>query len=688
MKRSIPTHTISGLALLCLASGLAAAEPLQQVKVTTDRSVDTSSAESIVKDVIKPGMSDEQKVIALLEWFERSVYHRPTPNEVRQNQHKVINVYGGVVCGTQGCQMADLCRKAGFEARVVCDANGGHTYFEVNYGGGWHGFDSMDRFWVYTRGEPRQVASFAEIDKDPSLVKDAVKENRVPPGFCFHGDDPMGFVSSHHRTLDYLPTAIAGLGDLSLVPGQRITWYWYNSGKIHPQAKNDMGFAHSCGKGTDLRHPVNASFWEPYFYATPGCHPDQVKRRMYANGEIVFEPDLSGKTPPVGFTELSNLGGPGLVPLDGKPGTALISIHSPYILVGGTLSLQAAAGADLGNVVVAASTDGKTFAPVGGASGAEAMVDLTPALIAGCAYDASVKLTLPDAKAAISGYRLELVFMHNKYVRPFLAVGDNTVAFSAKNPELLAQSPVTVEYAWQEGPNWDSSQVKKATQVVKDAGSSTWKIAVGGEKTPRMKSLTIASGKWDPAAGQKPVTTSKVTLKNLQFVNEKGEVAPTGRLQWPKNDAEAGKIICGAVLATGELKDLPKRIAAARLVVPFTKGSGVAPCKVGAVLLPAPVAAGKPVDVKALIAVKGTAILPKLPEGKGEFNPAELLRLDVTEAVRSVTANPSSFNGFAVRLVPDRAVDDGHSVGCIVSTSEPIVLEVDAFVDAPAPSGK
>ena len=681
----------------CLSHVLAVGEALTEVNVTTDKSVDTTSRETLVRDLCKPGMTDEQKVLALFNWFERTVYHRPTPGDVNQNQHKVINVYGGVVCGTQGCQMADLCRAAGFEARVVCDAGGGHTYFEVKYGDAWHGFDTMDRFYVYTRGEPRQVASFAAIDKDPSLVKDAVKENRACPGMCFHGDDPMGFVSSKHRTLDYQPTAIPGLANLSLVPGERITWYWYNINKIHPNVKNGQGFAHSCAIGTDKQNPVNYPFWAPYFYDTPGCAPEQNKRRMYANGAIVLEPDLSRKALPPAFTELTNLAGPGLVPVEpGKPGIAVINIHSPYVLVSGSLTLVPAAGADLSSVEIATTKDGKTFAPVTGKPDGQGVLDLTPAVVAGFNYDFGVKLTLPDAKAAISACRLELVFMHNKYARPYLVAGENTVKFSAKNPELLAANPVTVEYAWQEGPAWDQNPVKKDVHAVKDAASSEWKINVGGGTFPRMKTLTIAGGAWNPdnikaltiasVAGnpdtaQKPAGTAKtlrIPLKYVQYVSVKGTVAPTGRLQWPKNDADAAGKTAGAVLLTGSFTEIPsKNLAAARLVVPFVKASMMAQCKVGVVLLTTPVEAGKALDVTGLVDIKGTGVLPKLPEDKDRFEPPEVLSIDLTSEVKGIAGDSSKVKGFALRLVPDRAIDDGYAVGCFVAEKEPIYLEVD-----------
>jgi hypothetical protein len=101
---------------------------------------------------------------------------------------------------------------------------------------------------------------------------------------------------------------------------------------------------------------------------------------------------------------------------------------------------------------------------------------------------------------ALFGWFERSVFMHDKYVRAFLAAGDNSVRLGVKNLEALAKSPVTVEYTWQEGPDWDKTQIKEAVQVVKDAASSEWKIKVAGGKIPRMKTLTVAYGAWNPRA--------------------------------------------------------------------------------------------------------------------------------------------------------------------------------------------
>jgi len=46
---------------------------MRNPKVTTNRTVDTSSLDAIVADVIRPGMTDEQKALALLAFFQRTV---------------------------------------------------------------------------------------------------------------------------------------------------------------------------------------------------------------------------------------------------------------------------------------------------------------------------------------------------------------------------------------------------------------------------------------------------------------------------------------------------------------------------------------------------------------------------------------------------------------------------------------
>jgi hypothetical protein len=143
-----------------------------------------------------------------------------------------------------------------------------------------------------------------------------------------------------------------------------------------------------------------------------------------------------------------------------------------------------------------------------------------------------------------------------------------------------------------------------------------------------------------------------------------------------------GKVIAGAVIIAGELRDLPtKGLAAARLVVPVTQGHNKAPGKLGVVFLNSTVTSGQACDVKGLTGVAGTIIIPRQPDDVPEYKPAKLFTIDITRAVKAVAAGEATFNGLALRIVPDRGVDDGYTIRCDVSPTEKIYLEVDAYGD-------
>ena len=173
--------------LLCILAFIASislngllAQEIQSPWVTTDRTVDTSTYESIVKGVIKPEMKDEDKAIALFNFFRQMVYHYQNIPESRIPL-KTINVIGNTLCGSQGTCMVGLLEAAGIKGRVV--SHPGHTFYEAFYDGKWHGFDTMSNFYVFTRGENRNVASFEELEKDPSLITTAVAEGRNAPNW-------------------------------------------------------------------------------------------------------------------------------------------------------------------------------------------------------------------------------------------------------------------------------------------------------------------------------------------------------------------------------------------------------------------------------------------------------------------------------------------------------------------------
>ena len=87
--------------LLLAATGSPGHAAVRGAWVTTNRTVDCSSFESIAKGIIQPGMSDEKKAIAAYNFFRQRVYHYRNLPESREPL-KTVNILGNTLCGSQG----------------------------------------------------------------------------------------------------------------------------------------------------------------------------------------------------------------------------------------------------------------------------------------------------------------------------------------------------------------------------------------------------------------------------------------------------------------------------------------------------------------------------------------------------------------------------------------------------------
>jgi hypothetical protein len=186
-----------------------------------------------------------------------------------------------------------------------------------------------------------------------------------------------------------------------------------------------------------------------------------------------------------------------------------------------------------------------------------------------------------------------------------------------------------------------------------------------------------------PARVVRPTKTAAIDLKPGHFVTRSGDVPAGDFLKWPKNDQE--KVEPMAFLVGGDLKGLPaaKDLAGARLVFPAIRAHQEAPTKVGVVALKAPFEPGQKYDFAGLGDVLGTVVVPKLAKDAADWNPPREFKVDVTRAIRAIAAGDAKFNGFALRVVPDRGVDEGWTVRIHIPKQPKIRLEVDTYGDAP-----
>ncbi len=569
--------------------------------------------------------------------------------------------------------------------------------------------------------------------KDNQFIQSGEHANWRAPAFLSCGDtisDVIGGLKTHHA--GSAEAGWAGINhdtgsystDVNLSPGMSLTntwdpaksrddWFW-------AAAHNAPG--HTCPNYKDTRNdPAYGLILEPYVNARPRA----VTPTASSLSILIFPTThFSSHSPRLTISNTPIT--PSYRRIASRPGSVIVAMESPYIISG--RSNGVADGAEKIEISV---DDGKSFAPVEfeklGAAAKGKMKTL-------------VRITFTQALKSLS---LSIDVQNNPGALPYLSPGRNIVAVSCADPKSLGESKLVVTYAYRLGSRSKSFDqlCDQGKQIAKQADAKwsdtivyaqksfaatdlpgqleidcptpkgAWPvyprmmfirrevIAPGSSPLP-MPSGAIAAlpaspdelqslpnpfliGTETPApVKERAIRTVRIPLKYVQFCDENGQVSDTGLLAWPKAAAENGKVIEGAVEYGGELKDLPplKSIAAARLVVPVVSGHNKAAQKIAVVFLDAPVEKGKACDFKNLDNTAGTAIIPIQPGDAPEYKPTKAVSIDVTGAVKSISRGDSKFNGLAVRVVPDRGIDDGWTVRCRLSTDS-ASLEIDKFAD-------
>lgn len=454
--------------------------PQEDIRVTNDRTVDTRSLESIVRDVVRlsGAESNDEKAIALHTWLHHTIFHCAYPVEKRPQSVgplKVLNVYGWGLCGGQHTVLKALFETAGWKVRYRGWSSPGHTTVEVFYDGRWHYFDVFLKSYFWTK-DRKTIAGQDDIVKDPSIVLDARKEGRVPADhYLCCGDEPAGIVKGCRNSKAHPPAkhengwaSVTGRDRgyapaLSLPPGATLRLEWKGEeGKVAVDGRA----RHSCGTKDFRSDPVLGPVAEHY------------GPRGHSNGTLVYAPDLA-KPAGVALKGVSPRGGK----LVGR-GEAVFSLPLPYAWV------EARVTADFeGGGTLSVSTDGgATWNPVDSPD-VSALVRQK--------YDVRFRASVVKALAA---FRVEAVVQHNRYALPNLLTGDNRIRVEASTRPRDRVTRVT--YAWQEATakpgrsRWDGrgityGETKTDVREVTSAPAA-YTIKVGGNTPPKMLHLEIA----------------------------------------------------------------------------------------------------------------------------------------------------------------------------------------------------
>jgi hypothetical protein len=497
------TRLWATIALFLLFAGPVCAE-VRDPWVTTDRTVDCSSYESIARDLFKPNMTDEEKAIALFHFFRQRVYHYLNLPESREPL-KTVNVMGNTLCGSQATCMKGLLEGcAGLKTRAV--SHPGHTFYEVYYGDKWHGFDTMTNFYVFTRGDKRSVASFEELNKDPSLIKDAAKDGRSAVGLCCCGDEAINFAQKI-QVLGYEPAVSKwSVKESRLRLGEEMVRSWWPEGKPLPGSylKQHPGPLHSCGTRDRGAEPFLFKFWEPYGIEKFGG--TTVSYRHYFNGQLNYSPDLTDRTAVLdggGKLDGTQVTPQGLA----GPGTYTLTVRCPFYLTGAVLRLDAQCpGAGDGIAVdVDQKSGGSKRLFVGGEPGRKEYrveIDSVVAHASVGRHEYTVKIEI-IGKTILKQMHLRSWFQHNAMAAPHLMPGANVIKVAVADDKALHNAPLTLIYRYREAPKWDGAIKVIEHQVAK--GGETFRVELPQtDKLPQMRDLTLRYGKlaWNPDEGK------------------------------------------------------------------------------------------------------------------------------------------------------------------------------------------
>jgi hypothetical protein len=258
----------------------------------------------MVATAVTPGMSDGEKARAL--WYQQIQhrYHSSAGGEDLGDPVKVFNIYGLNPCGKDAMMMGGLWKQVGLKGAPVRLV--GHAIAQVYYDGGWHVMDG-DLDMIYLLRDNETLASDQQLARDHDLVKRT---------------HTMGILVDDSRARD--ERAAAMFVSEAPIRGSR-----------------------ACKEDTTMRmtlRPGEALVWrwghlKPARYMSPNqfLYPDNV-----CNGLWEYRPDFGGEVWKNGAMKAENVasGPEGLVAGDGKTGTVVWKISSPYAFVGGRLETE------------------------------------------------------------------------------------------------------------------------------------------------------------------------------------------------------------------------------------------------------------------------------------------------------------------------------------------------------------
>jgi hypothetical protein len=376
----------------------------------------------VVASALVPGMTDAEKAVAI--WFQEIRYrhHSPGDNSELGDPVKVFNIYGYNTCGNDSLCLATLWRQAGL--RVAPARALGHCISQAFYDNAWHFLDG-DMHSVYLLRDNSTVAGEQDIVRDHDLIKRTHSKGILMPDTWWDG---QGMCAMYFYTGDTTGTR-SGQADTTmnmvLRPGEAIEWRWVR---------------------TDPLKYHGALYTMPTY------------QDVIYNGRWEYRPDFSQETWRQGAAAIENIvvGPDGLAAEDGKQGTIVWEVKSPYVFVGGRMEAEAT------DARFAISVDGKTWQTVNDS------LDKSFPVVGPARYQYRLKCQLAGA-ARLRSLRIANDLQMAPLALPEMVVGDNRFAYSDESP---GSRHVRITHRWVERSASRPPQAPPAAVYPADGGQT------------------------------------------------------------------------------------------------------------------------------------------------------------------------------------------------------------------------
>ena len=575
-------QAVSGSDALLVTNSAARRTRVHNLKILSDQIDDVTTAENVLRSFLKPTMSPAERSEAL--WRAAVKYRHQTvpPNEFlaadweAHDPVKLFNVYGYCMCCCSSAIIEALNRLDGRETRGRI--LNGHSVPEVRFDENWHMYDAslITYFPKSGGGLPASVDEISQAIGDwyaqhPGYQRQPQKLLEVMRSDSWTGWKSRGptlLANCPFYRLGYFPARTHGwdatmqeydrkcevyeygyqVGHRALVslrPGESLVREAGNRG-WHVNMNQSPDWDGLQAKSIDAEMEYLRDFFPQYHGGLVG------------NGFHRYAPDMASGGLAAGADTFENLSvdrsaGPerSIVRLaaGGKPGIVVIPLSSPYVYLGGRLSLKAWRQGEADSVTVSLSTNNaRTFQTIWSADQTGwnmAEVDLSPSILRRYAYWIKIELHSDSPRGTgLAEFSVENRIQHAPRTMPFLSQGENTLTVAVDGDPTIATRTVTGRLAAE--PGFSENETSETMGVIFDNlklahGGCWWQGGTGAMTVPVETPGDIVAlrfGGHIRARGQKDLVKINVSFDDGRTWQEAAQIAgPTqGRTEYFRFD--------------------------------------------------------------------------------------------------------------------------------------------------------